>query len=112
MSKRGKLEVGSGAGIERGMCLQVDTGDNAELVRVVKVDGGEVTVERLGWLARLLLHLRSYWRRLVRKPLLRAWDRAGGVICARRGHPLGSDGWCWCCERCTRPDFGDDEDDW
>jgi hypothetical protein len=32
------------------------------------------------------------------------------VICARRGHPLGSDGWC--CERCTRPDFGDDEDDW
>src|SRR5579872_7181321 len=112
MRKQGVLTLSSPAdpGL-KGFCLQVDEGDLAEVVRVIAVDGCQVTVGRWRW-----YHSAWAWVKQVKRFAAWVWmwlriaaETVQGWLCGWRGHKLTRGGpgpdydWlrrCWCGGNC------------
>lgn len=110
MSKRGKLVTSEAMNPDlAGAWLQIDSGENEELVRVLKVRGREVTVGRWRWYHSLLRSARRFPRLVWLRLLLPVAWKAQEVLCGVRGHRLtvGSrdvfgenlTSYCWCGKR-------------
>jgi hypothetical protein len=106
--RSGKIEVTSAAGIERGITLQIDTGENAELTQVRAVRGTTVKVGPVYW------RHRAWWWLLGRPAAIGRWLRRG--LCAAAGHRVTrvDSGLCrcWCRRRWEDGTFWDDEDEY
>lgn len=94
-----KVPVTSSAGIERGLALQVDVGERAELTQVLAVRGNTLKVGRVHWWHRLLWwiqRLPGRVRRLRRRGMCVIRER----LCGMRDHRIAAvRGDCWCGER-------------
>jgi hypothetical protein len=104
-------EVDSAAGLARGVMLAIGDGDEADVMRVVAVDGTAVEVGRYRW--------RHQWLYRVRRLAAWAWmwlrigaETAREALCRWRGHRLTREGpiagyrnrlrYCWCSEKRQR----------
>lgn len=88
----------------RGTVLQVDTGPDAEVVKVVRCVGGaptdplfELTVRPVTWLDRARARAWTCLRRPFRFARVWWYDRCDQRYCSRRYAVVDSeyDGWCW-----------------
>ena len=105
--RSGKLEVTSARGIERGMTLQIDTGENAEYAQVRATRGTTLKVGRVYWWHRVL-----WWLRGRPAAIVRALRRG---LCAAVGHRVSRKDTglchCWCRWRWEDGTFWDGEDE-